>query len=205
MSFFKDPETVNFIKSVQKEVSFGLTPYEAFFVYSTAKTQSILEGEMAEVGVHQGGSAKLICKAKGNRKLHLFDTFEGLPPVEDIDRTFEDIKCLDTHDFSNTDLDSVRKHLSSFENVYFYKGRFPDTSEPVKNSTFSFVHLDVDLYESTLDCLKFFYPRLIQGGIIISHDYSTLSGVRKAFDDFFLDKKKPVFEIMEKHCMVIKY
>jgi len=205
MKFFKDGETVDFIKSEQKKVKFGMTPYEAFFVYSTAKAQSILDGDMVEVGVHQGGSAKLICKAKGNRKLHLFDTFDGLPPVKDVDRSFEDIKWLDTHDFSDTDLDSVRRHLSSFENVYFYKGIFPETAEPIKNSVFSFVFLDVDLYESTLDCLKFFYPRLIQGGIIITHDYATLSGVRKAFDDFFQDKKKPVLEIMEKHGMVVKY
>lgn len=204
MRFYKDRETVDFIKSAQKKVSFGLTPYEAIFVYSTARAQSILDGDMAEVGVHQGGSAKLICKAKGSKKLHLFDTFEGLPEVKDIDQTFENIRWLETHDFSDTDLDSVKRHLSSFENVFFYKGRFPSTSEPIKNSLFSFVHLDVDLYESTLDSLKFFYPRLVQGGVMISHDYSTLSGVRKAFDEYF-QGKKPVLEIMEKHCMVIKY
>ena len=37
---------------------------------------------MAEVGVYQGVSAKLICEAKGDKELHLFDTFEGLPDPE---------------------------------------------------------------------------------------------------------------------------
>ena len=34
-----------------------------------------LSGDIAEVGVYRGGSAMIICEAKGNKKLHLFDTF----------------------------------------------------------------------------------------------------------------------------------
>ena len=52
---------------------------------------------------------------------------------------------------------------------------------------FSFVHLDVDLYQSTKDGLAWFYPRLNRGGILISHDYSNADGVRKAFDEFFAE------------------
>ncbi len=44
-----------------------------------------IKGELAEVGVYKGGSAKLICEAKGNSILHLFDTFEGLPNVGEND------------------------------------------------------------------------------------------------------------------------
>ena len=65
------------------------------------------------------------------------------------------------------------------------------------------MHLDVDLYESTLNCLKFFYPRLIKGGVLISHDYQSSEGVRKAFKDYF-DADKPIFQINERQCMVIK-
>lgn len=205
MKFFKEPETVDLIRSVKKEVDSMLRPYEAFLIYSIAKAQSVLEGDMAEVGIYQGGSAKLICEAKGNRKLHLFDTFEGLPDVSEIDKNFEDIDFLHTKDINNTTIESVQKYLEKYDNVFFYKGKFPDTAEPIKDLVFSFVHLDADLYESTLNGLKFFYPRLLKGGIIISHDYVTIKGVRKAFEDYFSDKSVPVIELVEQQCMVIKF
>lgn len=201
--FYKDKKTVDLIKSVKKEINFAFYPYEAYTLYSVAKSQSSLEGEMAEVGVYQGGSAKLICEAKGDKKLYLFDTFEGLPAVSDKDIHFG-IKFWKTNQFGDTSVESVKNYLSAYRNVYFYQGKFPDTAEPVKNSKFSFVHLDVDLYKSTIDCLMFFYPRLVRGGIIISHDYHT-EGVQMAFKEFFNKKSVPITELAGTQCMVVKY
>jgi len=61
----------------------------------------------------------------------------------------------------------------------------------------------VDLYKSTIDCLGFFYPRMIQGGIILTHDYHT-DGVQTAFKEFFDGKKIPIIELTGSQCMVIK-
>jgi hypothetical protein len=74
----------------------------------------------------------------------------------------------------------------------------------VKSSRFSFVHLDVDLYESTKGALEFFYPRMPAGAVLISHDYVEFPGVRSAFDDFFGDKPEPVVEMSGNQCMVVK-
>ena len=88
LSFYKEKYIIEFIKQIKKDVDFAVFPYDAYLIYSTAKTQEKLDGDMAEVGVFQGGSAKLICEAKGERKFYLFDTFEGLPDVSDIDTHF---------------------------------------------------------------------------------------------------------------------
>ncbi|HET6458464.1 MAG TPA: TylF/MycF/NovP-related O-methyltransferase [Nitrosopumilaceae archaeon] len=189
------------IKSIKNEVDFAFFPLEAFAVYSVAKSQSKLEGDMAEVGVFQGGSAKLICEAKGNGKLHLFDTFEGLPELSDKDTHFG-VKYWKKSQFGNTSVENVKKYLSKYSNVFYYKGTFPETANPITDLKFSFVHIDVDLYQSTMDCLKFFLPRLVQGGIILSHDYHT-GGVRSAFDEFFKEKKIPIVELPGPQCMVI--
>lgn len=101
-------------------------------------------------------------------------------------------------------LESVQKYLSGYPNVSFYKGLFPDTAGPVSNERFSFVHFDVDLYESTLGCLEFFYPRMIPGGIMLSHDYSLLSGVREAFAKFLADKPEGLIELPTTQCMLVK-
>ena len=75
LRFYKSRDTVELIQSIRKEVGLTFSPDEAYVIFSISRAQSILEGDMAEVGVYRGASAKLICEAKGNRKLHLFDTF----------------------------------------------------------------------------------------------------------------------------------
>ena len=66
-------------------------------------------------------------------------------------------------------------------------GYFQDTLAPtVGDRTFSFVHLDCDLYQSYRDCLTFFWPRLVPGGIILFDEYDDPSwpGCNLAVDEF---------------------
>ena len=171
-----------------------------FILYQLANHVRYLNGDFAEVGVYKGGTAKLICEAKGNRELHLFDTFEGLPELGSNDDAIQFKKG-----FATALLEDTKDYLSQYQKVYFYKGLFPKTATPIKDKTFSFVHLDVDLYQSTHDCIEFFYPRMAKGGIIISHDYITAKGVKKAFDEFFSDKPEIIFELLSgEQCLVIK-
>ncbi len=202
LSFYGENDVVSLIKSIKNDIDFAFYPYEVFLIYSVATSQSKILGDMAEVGVYQGGSAKIICEVKGKNKLHLFDTFEGLPKISDKD-THSGIQFWTDKQFSNTDIESVRKYLQNYEGVSFYKGKFPDTSSPVNDSKFSFIHLDVDLYESTIECLKFFYPRLVKGGIILTHDYHT-NGVHSAFTEFFQGKNIPIIPINGSQCMIVK-
>ena len=72
-----EKETLKLLNQVRKERKSLVTLYEAFLIHSVARAQCQRPGELAEVGVYQGGSAKLICEVKGDLPLHLFDTFEG--------------------------------------------------------------------------------------------------------------------------------
>ncbi len=170
---------------------------EAYMIRCAARGTLKIEGDLAEVGVFRGGTARVICEVKGDRPLHLFDTFEGLPEPGDLDRAFHKGQYA-------CSLETVKNYLAGFPNVYFYKGYFPRTSGPVEGRRFSFVHLDVDLYESTTQALQFFYPRLSAGGLIVSHDYVEFEGVRQAFDEFFEHKVEPVIELSGNQCLVCK-
>jgi hypothetical protein len=202
LSFYNDKKIIDLIKIVKKEVDFAFFPIEAYHVYSIAKSQSKLDGDMAEVGVYQGGSAKLIAEVKNEKELYLFDTFEGLPKVSEKDTHFG-TSYWKTGEFSNTSLENVENYLSNYKNIYCYKGKFPETSEPIKTKKFSFVHLDVDLFQSTIDCLEFFYPKMINGGIILTHDYHT-DGVKQAFNEFCKDKKIPQIQLLGSQCAITK-
>lgn len=202
LSFYKDEKIVKLIKDIKNEVDFAFYPNEAFIVYSIVKSQTRIPGDMAEVGVYQGGSAKLICEVKGQNNLYLFDTFEGLPEVSDDD-THYGIKHWKTGEFSNTSLDAVEKYLANYSNVYFHKGIFPQSVSQMPEKKYSFVHLDVDLYQSTKDCLEYFFPRLSLGGIILTHDYQA-KGIKKAYSEFFDDKKIPIIELSGTQCLIVK-
>ena len=73
------------LKKIRAETELLLEDIEAYYIYMAVKRTQKVPGDIAEVGVYKGGSAKMICSAKGDKHLHLFDTFEGLPKVEDID------------------------------------------------------------------------------------------------------------------------
>ncbi|MES2592807.1 MAG: TylF/MycF/NovP-related O-methyltransferase [Bacteroidota bacterium] len=143
-----------------------------------------IEGDFVELGVHKGETAKLIYEMSTNQKLHLFDTFEGFNE-KDLKHENKSGGKYTTNEFSDTDLESVKKHINGGERVIFYPGYFPSTAVGLENNKFSFVHLDADLYLPTIEALNFFYPRLSPGGVIMVHDYNhTWDGIKKAFDEF---------------------
>jgi O-methyltransferase len=193
------PEANDLIKQIKNETEMLLSYPSAYQIYTTVKKVEKITGDIAEAGVYKGGSAKLICEAT-KKTVHLFDTFEGLPDLSGMD----DLKQFQPGNFSAA-FESVKKYLENYPNVNFYKGLFPATAGPIENKSFSFVHLDLDIYESTLNCLKFFYPRMNKGGCIISHDYPGAVGVKSAFDEFFKDKPEIVIELMGcEQCLVVK-
>jgi O-methyltransferase len=198
---YKDGERrpiIELIRRIKRERPMLIDDNEAYQIFMAVKQTGKIKGELAEVGVYKGGSAKLIRESDREKKLHLFDTFDGLPEVGEIDKPF-----FHEGQFAAS-LEDVKTYLKSCKDVYFYKGLFPLTAKPVENKIFSFVHLDVDTYESTTSCLQFFYPRMNRGGIIISHDYINAPGVRKAFDEFFKDKVEPIIEMSGSQCLIVK-
>jgi hypothetical protein len=176
---------------------------EDFFnLYQLVLRTQKVPGEIAELGVYRGGSAKLIASLKGKKALHLFDTFEGMPAVNpDLDRHKKG-------EFADTSLKAVQQYLVRFNGIFYHPGFFPDSARDlVKTPTnFSMVHLDVDIYDSTKAGLEFFYPRMARGGMIISHDYRrlTCAGVKQAFDEFFADKPEPIIELWQTQCLMVK-
>ena len=178
-------------------------PLEDFYnLYQFVRRTAKLPGAIAELGVFRGGSAKLIAKLKGNKELHLFDTFEGMPKVR------KDVDHHEAGDFAETSLEAVQAYLSGFENIFFHKGFFPESAASLAKTsiTFSLVHLDADIYESTKAGLEFFYRRTVKGGVILSHDYRNrhCPGVKRAYDEFFADKPELVIELWKTQCLVVK-
>lgn len=187
------------VSRVASERTLLLNHAEACQIISAVRAVASVPGDMAELGVFAGASARLIADhMQPGKTLHLFDTFEGLPAVGELDAA-----RFAAGEFSST-LESAREYLNTAESVRFHKGLFPQTAGAVEDTRFSFVHLDVDIYSSTLAGLEFFYPRMSKGGIIITHDFMSADGVTAAFREFFDGKPEPVIELTGYQALVVK-
>lgn len=194
----KDKAIVDLLWEIRRNKRSMLSAFEQYLIYSLARAQSKRPGSMAEVGTFRGGSAKLICEVKGDKPFHVFDTFEGLPPSSKEDRGIHR-----EHQYTCS-LEEVQAYLQGYENVHFHKGLFPDSTADVPEQEYCFAHFDVDLYEGTKACLEYFYPKVVSGGVMISHDYGLLVGVEQAFHEFFEDKPEEIIDQPTTQCMVVK-
>jgi O-methyltransferase len=158
----------------------------------------INQGNVAECGCWRGLSSYQIAynlkKMNFQQNFFIFDSFEGLSEFqeEDVKQTLA-IKKEDRKNYFAYPLDCVKDNLKEFDFIDYKQGWIPSRFEEVSDMKFSFVHIDVDLYQPIWDSLEFFYPRLIPGGIIVLDDYGYLAfpGAKKAVDEFLL--KTPNF------------
>ncbi len=191
-----DPNLLDEIDKLRKKQLMLLTVSEAIQLCECVARCTTIPGGMAEVGVSNGGSALLIAQRKGTNTLHLFDTFEGLPENDAYGTYFKKNQY-------KASMENTQQLLKKYEQIHWHVGLFPATAEGIIEK-FSFVHLDVDLYASTLDALKFFYPKMAQGGIILTHDYRFSAGVRKAFMEFCADKKEAPLALATNQALIVK-
>jgi len=159
----------------------------------------INNGAVAECGSFRGLSAfqisTILKKRNFGQSFYIFDSFEGLSDFKDEDKQkYKKIDYKKRQDEFSCDIDTVKSNLSDFSFIKYYKGWIPDRFKEVENQNFSFVHIDVDMYEPIKDCISFFYPRLEKGGFMVFDDYGFLGfpGAKKAIDEFF-EKRDDVF------------
>ena len=135
-------------------------------------------GAAAELGVYRGFFARCNNQLMPERKLYLFDSFEGFA---------EDANASDSFQAAhrNTAVKNVLAIMPHRESVTVKAGFFPASLNGLEER-FCLVSLDVDFYQTTLDGLRYFWPRLEKGGYLMLHDWGSpkLPGVAKALVDY---------------------
>lgn len=161
-----------------------------------------LEGNVAECGVFRGEFAYYINKYFPEKKLYLFDSFEGFGKSDiEIERKhgkegFLEGKYNHVGMFSDTSEQLVLNKVPHPERCILKKGFFPETAKDVQDK-FCFVMLDMDLYQPMLAGLHFFYDKMVSGGVILLHDYfeRKLPGVKEAVEKFEMEKQQKLCKI----------
>ena len=182
------------------------------FLRDAASLLQELEGSVAEGGVYAGEFSAVINEAFPQKRLHLFDTFEGFDKrdilVERANNFSSDMYKEGFLTIDGFSVDKLLKRMPYPQNVVVHKGYFPDTTygdKDLEKEDFVFVNLDFDLYQPTKAGLEFFWPKLVKGGIILIHDYFSENylGPRQAVKEFSEKFQVPHLPIGDGICAVI--
>jgi O-methyltransferase len=126
---------------------------------------------MAELGVYRGQTARLLQLMAPQRQLILFDTFKGFRE-EDLENESGKALSYTSANFDDTSMALVQEKLAPLDKIRFFKGDFSAVIPEIPEVQYAFVSIDADLAAPTLAGLRYFYPRLCPGGVIIVHDYN---------------------------------
>jgi O-methyltransferase len=158
-----------------------------------------LPGDIAECGVYRGGSAMLLAQALAEhpaahgKRLHLFDTFSGMPDSAVPSRDY-----FKPGAFGDTSVAQVLARLGELrDQCVVHAGLFATTLPGLPaHERFCFVHLDADIYPSVHEACVFLWPRITVGGMLVCDDYGfrhLRSAARAAMDDYFATvPEKPI-------------
>lgn len=203
-----------FIELKNKCIPYTMTTVDSLY-YTYMSTKYVIEnnipGDFIECGVWRGGNTMMVAltlmKLKNtDKKIYLYDTFEGMskPTEKDITYKNEDAKIEwsksqkeDINEWCFSSLDEVRKNLSTTgypENkLIFVKGKVEDTLKETLPEQISVLRLDTDWYESTYQELVNLYPLLVKKGFLIVDDYGYWKGAREAVEQYFKEKDIKIF------------
>lgn len=166
-----------------------------------------IEGDIVECGVWRGGSMMLVARkllllGSAKRKLFLFDTFEGMPPPDDVDvgwdkmtakeRLLNEDKFEGANAWCYSTIGEVKGNLFKTnypkENLVFVRGKVEDTLPYADVNKVALLRLDTDWYSSTKHELEHLFDKLVFGGILIIDDYGHWQGSKKAVDEFIKER-----------------
>lgn len=167
--------------------------------------KSDLTGDFVECGVWRGGSTMLIAYTLiefnvTNRKIYLYDTFEGMTKPSENDFKVRNVKNpaidkwkkeqkKDHNKWCYASLSEVKNNMSLTKypknNLFFVKGKVEETIPATIPFKIAMLRLDTDWYESTKHELIHLFPLLVKNGVLIIDDYGFWAGSKKAVDEYF--------------------
>jgi len=199
-------EMVKRVFSVMPYSLVGPCGLEATYKLTKLMNQDKIAGNFVELGVARGGSAALMgmaafdCTSTFNRKLWLFDSFEGLP--EPTSEDFDQNKCETGAHVQPLCKGSclgllgevkelmLKKFGFPRDKVFLVKGWFKNTIpiEKQKIGQIAVLRIDADWYEPTKECLEYLYDQVVVRGTVIIDDYHSCFGCKKAVDEFLTNR-----------------
>jgi len=197
-----------FIKIYEQAKEYTMTSMDRMYALYNAISyiaKNDIPGDFVECGVWKGGSSMLIALTLKelritDRKIYLYDTFEGMsePTELDYEASGKSSDSVDTwkkkqkkahNDWCYASIQEVESNMALTQfpqsNIIFVKGKVEETIPAKIPSKIALLRLDTDWYESTKHELDHLYPLITPKGVLIIDDYGFWAGARKAVDEYF--------------------
>ncbi|MFH0892309.1 MAG: TylF/MycF/NovP-related O-methyltransferase [Candidatus Falkowbacteria bacterium] len=201
-SDWKDGFKIRLFWQVEPYTTVGYDRLNNAFKLAVRVEKEKIPGDLVECGTWKGGCAAAMAYAAGrgkDRKVWLFDSFEGLPEPGEADgplakefaadRNTGKLKPINECVASVRDAEEIffDKLKISRDSVKIVKGWLQDTlpAASAHIGPIAILRLDVDWHESTKICLEYLYDKVAPGGYVIFDDYGHWPGCRLAVDEFF--------------------
>jgi len=167
--------------------------------YELYKSILNLPGHIIECGVYKGASLvrfatfREILESKYSRKIVGFDSF-GKFPKQDIAIDNEFIKVFENSGGPGISVKELKHALEykSLENIDLIQGDIvevvPKYISDHPELKIALLHVDVDVYKPTCIILKYFFEKIVKGGLIVFDDYGTVVGETRAIDEYFKNR-----------------
>lgn len=179
---------------------FARDTQKAFVLLDALRSISAIPGDIVECGVGSGASlgtmAWFLDRMGAARPIHAFDSYQGFPEGSDKDDAgFSPDKKPIYRQFT---VDFVKENVTRrcegdgapAERITYVEGFFPESFARYSGGAVALLHVDVDLYQSYVDTLDFFVPRMVPGGLILFDEYdrgtdaTKWPGAKRAVDEF---------------------
>lgn len=175
-------------------------------LWSLARQLDQVEGDFLEVGVWRGGSGCLLAMAgqREGRSVFLADTFTGVVKAGVQDTHYSGGEHADT----GVDLVlALAKRCQVADSVRVLVGMFPEHNAEQVSDRLAFLHIDVDVFDSARDVLRWAGPRLVRGAVVVFDDYGFYGceGVTRMVDEFVAQNSGYRFLLnLNGHAVLIK-
>jgi len=179
--------------AISNAEKFSVIDRQRLELIARCATRQVKSGyDFIELGVFRGGSAILLASIikyhQATCKLHLLDSWQGLPDLDTDDQGAHSF--VTKGQFSQSSEDAVRARLDMLHLLAVcetHRGWIKDTL-PQLHGPFCFAHLDLDLYKPTHFALSWLLPRMRDDAEIIIDDYGQphlrrFPGVEKAVSE----------------------
>jgi O-methyltransferase len=132
-----------------------------------------LPGDFVECGVNRGGISRAVMEyidfASQDRQFFLLDTFKGSVDVAEPNQN-DYRECYD----------DVVKTFAPFPNAKVIRGLVPSTLGCVDSEKICYLSIDMNNPEPEISALRFFWPRLVSGAVVLLDDYAYSESYRSS-------------------------
>lgn len=177
--FLRNPDFISaYAHAVAAEGKDHSVQWRLHILFWAASTAMRLSGDFIECGVNKAHYSTGIMdylewnKTHGSRTYYLMDTFCGL--VDDLVGSEEKAKGRIEmfKDYYTECFDIAKANVAEFDDVVLIKGAIPDTLEQNKSKEIAFLHIDMNCGAPEITALRYFWPKIQVGGIVVLDDYA---------------------------------